>query len=148
MAHRDVSYIASGCWVPGTLGFTSCGALRLISSCFHPILLLLLFSHDQVRGHRTGSNHSGAEEIPQGKTQTTQGGTRIYIPQLTQFMPPPETHKCEIGSQSTMCKVYTWCVRLITRAWENRLYRLPPKTTTYILHVVSITTHTRRLVGT
>ena len=30
-------------------------------------------SHNQVRGHRTGSSHSGAE----GKTQTTQDGTRI-----------------------------------------------------------------------
>ena len=31
-------------------------------------------SHNQVRGHRTGSSHSGAP----GKTHTTQGGTRIY----------------------------------------------------------------------
>ena len=42
-------------------------------------------------------------------------------------MPPPETYRSEIGSQSTMCQVYTWCIRLITRAWKNRLYRLPPK---------------------
>ena len=37
------------------------------------------------------------------------------------------------------------CIRLITHAWRNQLFRLPPKlrkTTTYILHVVSITTHT------
>ena len=40
--------------------------------------------------------------IPQEKTHTTQGGTRI--PHLTQFMPPPETYKSEIGSQSTMCQ--------------------------------------------
>ena len=50
-----------------------------------------------------------------------------HISQLTQFMPPPETYKSEIGSPSTMCQVYTWCIRLITRAWKNRLYRLPPK---------------------
>ena len=29
------------------------------------------------------------------------------ISQLTQFMPPPETYKSEIGSQSTMCQVHT-----------------------------------------
>ena len=41
--------------------------------------------------------------------------TRWYthISQLTQFMPPPETYKSEIGSQSTMCHVYTWCIRII-----------------------------------
>ena len=50
---------------------------------------------------------------PAGKTLTTQGGTRIYISQLTQFMPPPATYtpeyiyKIEIGSQSTMCQVHT-----------------------------------------
>ena len=66
-----------------------------------------------------------------------------HMSQLTQFIPPPETYKSEVGSHSTMYQVYSWCIRLITRAWENRLYRLPPKkTTTYILHVVSITTHT------
>ena len=43
-----------------------------------------------------------------------------------------------------MCHI----VRLITRAWKNRLRRLvyaachPRKNTTYILHVVLITTHT------
>ena len=42
-------------------------------------------------------------------------------------MLPPETYNNEIGSQSTMCQVYTWCIRLITRAWKNRLYRLPSK---------------------
>ena len=26
-----------------------------------------------------------------------------------------------------MCQVYTWGIRLITRAWKNLLYRLPPK---------------------
>ena len=35
-------------------------------------------SLNQVRGHRAGSSHSGAEEYPREKTQTTQGGTRIY----------------------------------------------------------------------
>ena len=35
-------------------------------------------SHNQIRGHRTGSSHSGAEEYPRENTHTTQGGTRIY----------------------------------------------------------------------
>ena len=40
-----------------------------------------------------------------------------HISQLAQFMPPPETYKTEIGSQSTMCQVHTdWCIRLTTRA--------------------------------
>ena len=36
------------------------------------------------------------------------------------------------------------CIRLITRAWKTDYYSAcqPRKTTTYILHVVSITTHT------
>ena len=86
-------------------------------------------SRNQVRDHRTGSSHSGAEEYPREKTQTTQGGTRIPgISHLMQFMlPRPETYESEIGSQSAICKVYTWCIRLITRAWKNRLKRLPPK---------------------
>ena len=32
-------------------------------------------------------------------------------------MPPPETYESEIGSQSRTCQVYTWCLRLITRAF-------------------------------
>ena len=35
-------------------------------------------SHNQVRGHRTGSSPSGAEKYPGEKTQTN-GGTRIYL---------------------------------------------------------------------
>ena len=31
------------------------------------LLMLLLFSHNQVRGHRTGSSHFGAEEYPREK---------------------------------------------------------------------------------
>ena len=30
-----------------------------------------------------------------------------HISQLTQYMPPPETYKSEIGGQSTMCQVHT-----------------------------------------
>ena len=64
-----------------------------------------------------------------------------HISQLTQFMPPPETYKSEIGSQSTMCQVHTGAyVSLLTPGETHACH--PRKTTTCILHVVSITTHT------
>ena len=63
--------------------------------------------------------------------------------QLTQFMPPPETYKRKIGSQSTMCQVYTGAyVSLLAPGKTNYTACHPRKTTTHILHVVSITTHT------
>ena len=47
-----------------------------------------------------------------------------------------------------------WCIRLTTRAWENRLYRLPPKKGYYVYitrtAVVPVTTHThvrRKSIG-
>ena len=74
-------------------------------------------------------------------------------------MPPPETCKSEIGSQPTMCQVNTgaYFVRLAifpdppedvkkkkksltTRAWKNRLYRLPPKED-YHVYVARSTYH-------
>ena len=67
-----------------------------------------------------------------------------YISQLTQFMPPPETYKSEIGSQSTMCQVQVGAyVSLLTPGETNYSDCHPRKTTTYseyISHVVSITT--------
>ena len=81
-------------------------------------------SHYQVRGHRTGSTLELRNIL--GKN-TSNPRWYTHISQLTQFMPPAETHKSEIGSQSTVCQVYTWCIRLITCAWKKRLYRLPPK---------------------
>ena len=75
---------------------------------FHAMMCCCSYinSHNQVRGHRTGSSHSGAEEYPGERTQTNQ---RWYtnISQLTQFMPPLETYKSEIGSQPTMGQVHT-----------------------------------------
>ena len=58
-------------------------------------------------------------------------------------MPPPETYKSEIGSQSTMCQVQTGAyVSLLTPGESKYSDCHPRKTTTYLLHVVSITTHT------
>ena len=63
--------------------------------------------------------------------------------QLTQFMPPPEIYKSEIGSQSTMCQVQAGAyVSLLTPGETKYSDCRPSKTTTYILHVVSITSHT------
>ena len=62
-----------------------------------------------------------------------------HISQLTQFMPPTETYKSEIGSQSTMCQVYTGAyVSLRARGKTDYTACHPRKTTTYILHVVSM----------
>ena len=67
-------------------------------------------------------------------------------------MPPPETYKSEIGSQSTMCQVQAGaCVSLLAPGkTDYNTACHPRKTTTYILHVVSITTHThdrRKSIG-
>ena len=58
-------------------------------------------------------------------------------------MPPPETYKSEIGSQSTMCQIQAVAyVSLLTPGVTKYSDCHPSKTTTYILHVVYITTHT------
>ena len=91
-------------------------------------------SHNQVRGHRTGSSHSGAEEYPRENTHNQRWYTHIL--QLTQFMPPPETYKSEIGSQSTMCQVQAGAyVALLTPGETKYSDCHPSKTTTYISHV-------------
>ena len=106
-------------------------------------------SHNQVRGHRTGSSHSGAEEYPRENTHNPRWYT--HISQLTQSMPPPETHKSGIGSESTICQVHAGAyVSLLTPAETNYSDCHPRKTTTYISHVVYITTHThdrRKSIG-
>ena len=64
-----------------------------------------------------------------------------HISQLTQFTPPPETYKSEIGSQSTMCQVQAGAyVSLLTPGGTKYSDCHLSKTNTYILHVVSITT--------
>ena len=58
-------------------------------------------------------------------------------------MPPPETSQSEIGSQSKMCQVQAGAYVSLLTSGETRYSDCHPrKTTTYILHVVSITTHT------
>ena len=58
-------------------------------------------------------------------------------------MPQPETYKSEIESQPRMCQVRTGAyVSLLAPGQTEFTACHPRKTTTYILHVVSITTHT------
>ena len=75
-------------------------------------------SHNQVRGHRTGSSHSEAEEHPR-ETQTTR---RWYtrISQLTQFMSPPDTYKKWNRESAYEVPGPYWCIRLTTRPWKSR----------------------------
>ena len=73
---------------------------------------------------------------------TNNPGWYTHISQLTQFMPPPETYKSEIGGQPTMCQVHTGAyVSLLAPGKTYCTACHPRKTTTYILHVVPINTH-------
>ena len=59
-----------------------------------------------------------------------------HVSQLTQFMPPPETYKSEIGSQSTKCQVHAGSyVSLLMPGETDYSDCHPRKTTTYILQV-------------
>ena len=74
-----------------------------------------------------------------------------HISQLTQFMPPPETYKSEIESQSTMCQFHACAyVSLLKPGETNYSDCHPMNSITYISHVVYITTHThdrRKSIG-
>ena len=59
-------------------------------------------------------------------------------------MPPPETYKSEIGSQSTMCQVQAGAyVSFLTPGETNYSDCHPRKTTTYTLHVVPVSLRIR-----
>ena len=58
-----------------------------------------------------------------------------HISQPTQFMPPPETYKTEIGSQSTMCQVQAGAYVSILTPGETKYSDCHlRKTTTYVLY--------------
>ena len=99
---------------------------------------------------QAGSSHCQELRNTPGKTPTNQTWY-THISQLTQFMPPPETYKSEIGSQPRMSQVHTGAyVSLIEPGKTEYTACHPRKTTTYILHVVLITTHThdrRKSIG-
>ena len=64
------------CIVPGWLSYKRYGR-EANKACYDKSCCSHINSHNQVRGHRTGSSHSGAEEYPREKTQT-KGGIRMY----------------------------------------------------------------------
>ena len=95
-------------------------------------------SHNQVRGHRTSSSHSGAEEYPREK-HTHNPRWYTHISQLTQFMPPPETYKkSEIGSSlrcaGSMSGAY---VSLLAPGKTAYTACHPRKTNTYITRSIN-----------
>ena len=69
--------------------------------------------------------------------KNTNNQTRYtHISQLTQFMPPPETCKSEIGSQSTMCQVHTGAyVSLLAPVKTEYTACHPRKTTTSLVYI-------------
>ena len=82
-------------------------------------------SHNQVRGHRTGSSHSGAEEYPREKHKQP----KVVHAYITADVIHASTRNIKKGNRESVYDVpgLYWCIRLITRAWKNRLHRLPPK---------------------
>ena len=84
------------------VGFAHKGVTQFRDCCCSHII-----SRNQVRGHRTDSSHSGAEEYPRRKTQSNQRWY-THVSQLTQFMPPPKTYESEIGSQPTVRDTLSW----------------------------------------
>ena len=98
-------------------------------------------SHNQVRNHRTGSRHSRSEEYPREKHKQPKV-VHAYIT-ADGIHVSTRNKKIEIGSQSTMCQVQAGAyVSLLMPGGTKYSDCHSWKTTTYILHVISITTHT------
>ena len=85
-----------------------------------------------------------------GKKTQTKGGTRIYHSSRNSCLRQKHIQS-EIGSQPTMCQVRTGAyVSLLAPEKTDYTACHPRKSTTYILHVVPITTHThdrRKSIG-
>ena len=98
-------------------------------------------SHNQVRGHRTGSSHSGAEEYPREKHEQKQGCTRTYHGWRNPCL--HQKHKIVKSIVRTAISILVHTSHY-SRLEKTTIYTAchPRKTTTNILHVVSITTHT------
>ena len=102
-------------------------------------------SHNQVRGHRTGSSHSvWSWGIPQGSnTNNPRWYTRRLYHSWRNSCLHQKHLKVKSGVSLRMCQVHTGAyVSFLTPGETNYSDCHPRKTTTYILHVVSITTHT------
>ena len=101
-------------------------------------------SHNQVRGHRAGSSHSGAEEYPREKTQTKSNVVHAYITADAFHASARNMIQSHIGSQPTMCQVHTGANdSLLAPGKTDYTACHQRKTTTYILDVAPITTHTQ-----
>ena len=61
-----------------------------------------IHSHNQVRGHRTGSSHSGVEEYPREKHKQNQKWY-THISLQTQFMPSPKEFETVKSGVSLRC---------------------------------------------
>ena len=61
--------------------------------------------------------------------------------QLTQFMPRPETYKSEIGSQPTMCQVYTSAYVSLLAPGKTDYTDCPPRKTTTYIYIARSTYH-------
>ena len=55
-------------------------------------------------------------------------------------MSPPETYKKRNREPAYDVPGPYWCIRLTTRAWKNRPYRLPPRKD-YHVHITRRTYH-------
>ena len=104
---------------------------RISSQCFHLVCCCShINSHTQVRGHRTGSGHSGAEEYPRKKNTNQRWYT--HRSRLKQFMPPPGQYKSEIGSHPTMCQVHTGAYVSLLALGKNDYTARHPRLPRYI----------------
>ena len=101
-------------------------------------------SHDQVRGHRTGSSHSGAEEYPQGKNTNKPKVVHAYtyITADAIHASARKIQKNEFESQPTMCQVHT-CAHVSILAPEKTDYTAchSEKTTTFQEYITRSTYH-------
>ena len=125
--------------------------LLLDSTIVHDRFILVLTLTRIVKSVFTGQAPVTLELRNTPGKNTNNQRWYTHISQLTQFKPPPETYKSEIGSQSTMCHVHTGAyVSLLAPGKTDYTACHPRKTTTYILHVAPITTHThdrRKSIG-
>ena len=94
--------ISRRCEFPPTRYFGMCGPRIAKISCY-VVVLTLTRKTSVVAGQAPVTLE--LRNTPGKNTHNPRWYT--HISQLTQFMPPPETYKSKIGSQSTMCQVQT-----------------------------------------
>ena len=107
------------------------------------VVVVVVLSHNQVRAHRTGSSHSGAEEYPREKHTQPKVVHGVYITADAINSCLHQKHiKVKLGVYDVPgpCR----CIRLITHACRNQLFRLPPEEDYHVYRILhKITTHIR-----